>query len=76
MAPRAEIPDSKVYLNSMRKCFKGGLYAPINDTGRKAPLPSYLVRVIKEKVRLDCLLSTGWNMSEVKAEFEPDWLLN
>ena len=38
------------------------------------PLPPYLAKVIKEKVGLDCLLSTGWNFSEVEAEFGPDWL--
>ena len=38
------------------------------------PLPPYLAKVIKEKVGLDCLLSTGWNMSEVEAEFGSDWL--
>ena len=32
---------------------------------KTAPLPPYLAKVIKEKVGLDCLLSTGWNMSEV-----------
>ena len=36
---------------------------------RTIPLPPYLAKVIKEKVSLDCLLNTGWNMSEVEAEF-------
>ena len=43
---------------------------------RTAPLPPYLAKVIKDKVGLDCLLSTGWNMSEVEAEFGPEWLIN
>jgi len=41
---------------------------------RSIPLPPYLAKVIKDKVGLDCLLSTGWNMSEVEAEFGPEWL--
>ena len=41
---------------------------------KTAPLPPYLAKVIKEKVGLDCLLSLGWNLSEVEAEFGPDWL--
>ena len=41
---------------------------------RTAPLPPYLAKVIKDKVGLDCLLSTGWNMSEVEAEFGKEWL--
>ena len=38
------------------------------------PLPPYLAKVIKEKVSLDCLLNTGWNMSEVEAEYGAEWL--
>jgi hypothetical protein len=38
------------------------------------PLPPYLAKVVKEKVGLDCLLNLGWNLSEVEAEFGPDWL--
>ena len=41
---------------------------------KTAPLPPYIAKVIKEKVGLDCLLSTGWNMSEVEAEFGSEWL--
>ena len=41
---------------------------------KTAPLPPYLAKVIKEKVGLDCLLSLGWNLSEVEAEFGHDWL--
>ena len=41
---------------------------------RTTPLPPYLAKVIKEKVGLDCLLNTGWNLSEVEAEFGQSWL--
>ena len=41
---------------------------------KTTPLPPYLAKVIKEKVGLDCLLSLGWNLSEVEAEFGSDWL--
>ena len=41
---------------------------------RTTPLPPYLAKVFKEKVGLDCLLNLGWNLSEVEAEFGPDWL--
>ena len=41
---------------------------------RTAPLPPYFAKVIKEKVGLDCLLSLGWNLSEVEVEFGHDWL--
>ena len=41
---------------------------------KTAPLPPYIAKVIKEKVGLDCLLKTGWNLSEAEAEFGSDWL--
>jgi hypothetical protein len=41
---------------------------------RTAPLPPYLAKIAKEKVGLDFLLSLGWNLSEVEAEFGPAWL--
>jgi hypothetical protein len=41
---------------------------------KTAPLPSYIAKVIKEKVGLDCLLNLGWNLSEAEAEFGSDWL--
>lgn len=38
------------------------------------PLPPYIAKVTKEKEGLDALLSSGWNLSEVEAEFGADWL--
>ena len=43
-------------------------------TLRTMPLPPYLAKVIKEKVGLDSLLSLGWNLSEVEAEYGKDWI--
>jgi hypothetical protein len=41
---------------------------------RTAPMPSYLAKVIKEKLGLDYLINSGWNLSEAEAEFGSDWL--
>jgi len=38
------------------------------------PLPPYIAKVTKEKEGLDALLSSGWNLSEVEAEFGAEWL--
>jgi len=38
------------------------------------PLPPYLAKVYKEKIGLQELKDSGWNLSEVEAEFGPDWL--
>ena len=41
---------------------------------KTVPMPPYLAKVFKEKVGLDILLQTGWNMSEVEAEFGSGYL--
>ncbi|MDR0307696.1 MAG: hypothetical protein LBI42_12780 [Chitinispirillales bacterium] len=38
------------------------------------PLPPYIAKVTKEKEGLDVLLNSGWNLSEVEAEFGAEWL--
>ena len=38
------------------------------------PLPPYLAKIAKEKIGLDFLLSLGWNLTEVEAEFGQTWL--
>jgi len=42
---------------------------------KTAPMPPYIAKVYKDKLGLDTLLSLGWNMSEVEAEFGKDWLV-
>jgi hypothetical protein len=41
---------------------------------KSIPLPPYLAKIAKEKIGMDFLLDRGWNLSEVEAEFGPDWL--
>jgi hypothetical protein len=41
---------------------------------KTAPMPPYLAKVMKEKVGLDYLINSGWNLSEAEAEFGSDWL--
>ncbi|MCL2293621.1 MAG: hypothetical protein FWC36_01970 [Spirochaetes bacterium] len=41
---------------------------------KTVPVPPYIAKVIKDKVGLDYLLESGWNLSEVEAEFGADWL--
>ncbi|MCL2042613.1 MAG: hypothetical protein FWG89_00585 [Treponema sp.] len=38
------------------------------------PLPPYIAKVMKEKVGVDYLINSGWNLSEAEAEFGSDWL--
>jgi hypothetical protein len=41
---------------------------------KSIPLPPYLAKIAKEKIGMDFLLDRGWNLSEVEAEFGPDFL--
>ena len=38
------------------------------------PMPPYLAKIYKEKVGVEPLIKSGWNLSEAEAEFGPDWL--
>ena len=41
---------------------------------RTAPMPPYLAKVMKDKMGVDFLIKSGWNLSEAEAEFGPNWL--
>jgi len=41
---------------------------------RTAPMPPYLAKIYKEKVGVEELIKSGWNLSEAEAEFGADWL--
>ncbi len=41
---------------------------------KTVPLPPYVAKVMKEKVGVDYLLNSGWNLSEAEEEFGSDWL--
>ena len=45
-----------------------------NRLMKTAPLPPYIAKVIKEKVGVDYLINSGWNLSEAEAEFGHNWL--
>ena len=42
---------------------------------RTIPIPSYLAKVMKDKMGADFLINGGFNLSEAEAEFGSDWLL-
>jgi hypothetical protein len=41
---------------------------------KTVPIPSYIAKVIKEKVGADFLIKEGWNLAEAEAEFGHNWL--
>jgi hypothetical protein len=45
-----------------------------NNLMKKLPIPPYLAKVLKEKVGADIIKIGGWDLSEVEAEFGPNWI--
>jgi len=41
---------------------------------KTVPMPPYLAKVMKEKVGVDYLINSGWNLSEAEAKFGNNWL--
>jgi len=41
---------------------------------RTIPLPPYLAKIMKEKVGMEFFTRYNWNLSEVEAEFGPDYI--
>jgi hypothetical protein len=41
---------------------------------KTCPLSPYLAKILKEKVGVDYLRKSGWNMAEAEVEFGKDWL--
>ena len=38
------------------------------------PMPPFLAKIIKEKVGVDHLMESGWNLAEAEAKFGQGWL--
>jgi hypothetical protein len=51
-----------------------GREAEATTMQRQIPLPSFLAKILKEKVGADFLIQNGWNLAEAEAEFGNDWL--
>ncbi|GBU28499.1 hypothetical protein R84B8_02058 [Treponema sp. R8-4-B8] len=41
---------------------------------KKIPLPPYIAKIMKEKVGMEFFTRYNWNLSEVEAEFGPDYI--
>ena len=41
---------------------------------RTVPLPPYIAKIMKEKVGMEFFTRYNWNLSEVEAEFGPDYI--
>ncbi len=54
--------------------WKAGDEVGYNRLMRTIPMPSYLAKVMKEKMGPDYLINGGWNLIEAEAEFGQNWL--
>ena len=41
---------------------------------KQIPLPPYLAKFAKDYFGADCLIKTGWNLTEANIEYGSDWL--
>ncbi|MCL2411456.1 MAG: hypothetical protein FWC97_07410 [Treponema sp.] len=73
--PQTMTLDEKLAI-SMKACalYQAGDVEGFSRTIRTAPLPPYLAKIYKEKIGLEQLIKSGWNLSEAEAEFGSDWL--
>jgi hypothetical protein len=51
-----------------------GKYEEAMAVSKTRPLSPYLAKILKEKVGVDYLRKSGWNLAEAEAEFGDDWL--
>ena len=73
--PETMTLDQKLAI-SMKACalLDSGDEEGFSRTLRTAPIPPYLAKVMKETMGADFLIKSGWNLSEVEAEFGRNWL--
>jgi len=73
--PETMTLDEKLAIScKAAELFKNGDREGYINLMKTVPLPPYIAKVIKEKVGLDILLETKWNLSEAEAKFGSDWL--
>ncbi|GHV74692.1 hypothetical protein AGMMS49940_19940 [Spirochaetia bacterium] len=53
---------------------KQGKFEEAMRLSKTRPMPPFMAKLIKDHVGLDTLLSMGWNMAEVEAEYGPEYL--
>ena len=73
--PQTMTLDEKLAIsNKALDLFEAGDKEGFSRLIRTAPMPPYLAKIYKEKVGVEQLLKSGWNLSEAEAEFGEDWL--
>jgi hypothetical protein len=68
------LDEKLAILNKAISLKKAGDRDEYNRLTKSVPMPSYLAKIMKEKVGADVLINGGWNLSEAEAEFGSNWL--
>ena len=73
--PQTMSLDEKLAI-SVKACklYQAGDKEGFSRVIRTAPMPPYLAKIYKERVGVEQLKKSGWNLSEAEAEFGTDWL--
>jgi hypothetical protein len=67
--------DDRAEINrKARELEKAGKYEEAMAISKTRPLSPYLAKILKEKVGVEYLRKSGWNLAEAEAEFGQDWL--
>jgi hypothetical protein len=67
--------DDRAEINrKSRELREAGKYEEAMTVSKTRPLSPYLAKILKEKVGVDYLRKSGWNLAEAEAEFGRDWL--
>ena len=74
MAQTMTLDEKLAISNRAFTLLEAGDKEGFSRTIRTAPLPPYLAKIYKEKIGVEQLLKSGWNLSEAEAEFGPGWL--
>lgn len=73
--PQLMTLDEKLDIsNKALALWKAGDNEGYRNLMKKMPIPPYLAKVLKEKVGAHIIKIGGWDLSEVEAEFGPNWL--
>jgi len=67
------LDEKLAVLNKAGSLWRAGKIEESERLSKTVPIPSYIAKIMKEKMGLDFLINGGWNLSEAEAEFGPSF---
>jgi hypothetical protein len=68
------LDERSAIFQKSRELEKAGKKDEAMAMSKTCPLSPYLAKILKEKVGVDYLRKSGWNLAEAEAEFGSGWL--